>query len=705
MFRSLGHISPKMKILFAAILLILLPSAFLSYFGLQSVNQKAENLRTGYHTTISLVRDKMEREISRLEENLRIGLINSTAQSIASKGIRVWLRELGSAHPALQHLFLVNREGGLVSAELSLEWKKPSSLWREFAATNVDIQKAEEAEFLQKNYTEAISFYRKALEGASSVEDRAVILSRIGRCYFKLGKYYEGIDQYKKILSLGKANRFIGTVPAAIIALTQIADGYEALGAVDRRLATLIQLYQTILEHPWDLRGGEYEYYLKSVGTALQTVSASSGDGTSFRIREQDLRHRAEQRSKEITFLHLVQQDIVPHIQSDPKRDFSNELQPKHAALQDGPSTRQVGYLVLPLPFQQAGFLALGYEIERTFALENVLPEVVRSVNLGPDLAVGIVDEQDRVLYLQDQLPISTYLVAENFKESFQTWKTALFDRTGKSIEDHIAKEKQLYLFLFIGIIFVMIVGIFITARAAIHELEISRMKSDFVANVSHELKTPLALIRMFGETLETGIVSDEDKRKEFYSIIRKESERLTHLINNVLDFSKMDAGNKEYSLERADLVEVVQSTLEAYKFHIHDLGFEVESSMPEEPLLAPIDRDAISQALLNLLSNATKYSEERKRICVTVAKNARFVTISVEDQGVGIPKHELKKIFDKFYRASTQKTKETRGAGLGLTLVKHIVEAHGGTIEVESELGKGSKFTMTIPLGEPSES
>jgi signal transduction histidine kinase len=203
----------------------------------------------------------------------------------------------------------------------------------------------------------------------------------------------------------------------------------------------------------------------------------------------------------------------------------------------------------------------------------------------------------------------------------------------------------------------------------------------------------------MFGETLETGIVTDERKRYEFYSIIRKESERLTHLINNVLDFSRMDTGAKEYNFEEANLVEVVRNSLEAYKFHIRELGFEIESKLPKTLVLPKIDKDAISQVLLNLLSNAVKYSQNRKYICVEVRKLSTLAQISVSDHGVGIAKEHMHKIFDKFYRIHTPEVQESRGNGLGLTLAKHIIEAHGGTIEVESEVGKGSKFTIKIPL------
>jgi signal transduction histidine kinase len=253
-----------------------------------------------------------------------------------------------------------------------------------------------------------------------------------------------------------------------------------------------------------------------------------------------------------------------------------------------------------------------------------------------------------------------------------------------------------------VGILAVMLLGIIILARAVIHESEISRLKSDFVSNVTHELKTPLSLIRMFGETLDSGIVTEEGKRKEFYRIIRKESERLTHLINNVLDFSRMDEGNKEYQFEETDLVTLVRHSLEAYKFHIRDKGFDIETILPDDPHLLLLDKDAISQALLNLLSNAVKYSEDQKYIRVEVAANSESIRLSVADQGIGIAKDQQKKIFEKFYRVSDKRMKQSRGSGLGLTLTRHIAEAHGGTIDVESEPGKGSQFTITIPKLQP---
>ncbi len=403
---------------------------------------------------------------------------------------------------------------------------------------------------------------------------------------------------------------------------------------------------------------------------------------------------------EQIRFIELINKNILPEIEYELSHGAPSELQSFNISLNENDSTLQIGFFKLPSAFQQSELFALGYQFNKDYILSTLFPEILTSVELGKDVFIGILGDKDSLLYIRHNNPVSNYLVADNFSKIFVDWKVALFDNEGKSIEQLVGKEKLLYLMLFAGIIIIMLIGIVVMVRAVIHEAEISRMKSEFVSNVSHELKTPLALIRLFGETLESGIVDDEKKRQEFYSIIRKESERLTHLINNVLDFSRMDTGVKEYNFKEADLVEVVRSTLEAYKFHLRDDGFKIESELPDESITLKIDKDAISQVLLNLLNNAVKYSEERKHILVKVCANSTSALISVTDHGVGIPKEELKKIFDKFYRVSNAKTRETRGTGLGLTLAKHIVEAHGGTIEVESEFGKGSMFRVRLPIG-----
>jgi signal transduction histidine kinase len=230
-------------------------------------------------------------------------------------------------------------------------------------------------------------------------------------------------------------------------------------------------------------------------------------------------------------------------------------------------------------------------------------------------------------------------------------------------------------------------------------ELKLSRLKSDFVANVSHELKTPLALIRLYAETLELARVPSEERKGEYYRVIGKESRRLTQLINNILDFSRIEAGRKEYRLVPSDIAAVVRDVVASYRFAIERLGFTVELELEEDLPSLALDPEALSQALINLLNNAIKYSPEHKAITVGVHREQDRVLLSVADRGIGIPRAEHRRIFEKFYRVETSLVHTTKGSGLGLALVQHITEAHGGHVELKSTPGEGSTFTLSLPV------
>jgi len=250
-----------------------------------------------------------------------------------------------------------------------------------------------------------------------------------------------------------------------------------------------------------------------------------------------------------------------------------------------------------------------------------------------------------------------------------------------------------------IGFIDVMLLAGFVLVWTNVRrELKLSRLKGDFVANVSHELKTPLALIRLFAETLELGRVPSEEKARQYHRIINKESRRLSQLINNILDFSRIEAGRKEYRLVRADVAAVVRDVVDAYRFPIEQQGFALDLDLAEGLPELDIDPEALSQALINLVNNAIKYSSGEKRIRISARQERDRVLVSVTDRGIGIPKAEQRRIFEKFYRVETSLVHTTKGSGLGLALVQHIAEAHGGRVEVVSAPGEGSTFTLVLP-------
>ena len=241
--------------------------------------------------------------------------------------------------------------------------------------------------------------------------------------------------------------------------------------------------------------------------------------------------------------------------------------------------------------------------------------------------------------------------------------------------------------------------GMLLAYRNVARELALAKLKSDFVSNVSHELRTPLALIRLYAETLELGRISSPGKHQEYYEIIRKESERLTSLINNILDFSRIESGKKEYSFRETDVADLVRSTLDSYRFEIEQNGFQYEEKIDNDVPQLWMDREAIARSLLNLVNNAVKYSATEKYLGVHLYRHNGGVNLEVVDHGIGIPAKEQPKIFEKFYRVGDPVVHNTKGSGLGLSLVRHIVQAHGGEVAVESEPGQGSKFIITLPV------
>jgi signal transduction histidine kinase len=344
-----------------------------------------------------------------------------------------------------------------------------------------------------------------------------------------------------------------------------------------------------------------------------------------------------------------------------------------------------------------------GVLLSERFVTDDLMAGIIRPLiaSHSPAMTIMISDENSHVLY-SNAAPQNGYLLETNFDRPFSYWKAAIglkdtnVDALARNSFLHSAGATFLVLVFLLG-------GIALTIRATDREARLAQAKSNFVANVSHELKTPLSLLSLFSEILELGRVKNEEKRIEYYRIMRHESRRLNKTIDNILDFSKIEAGRKTYDFAEGDMAEVIENVLSTYRYQIINSGFDVQTNI--QPSLPPvlIDRDAMAQAISNLLDNAIKYSSEVKQLSITTETVRSDLSIEIADHGIGIPRAEQAKIFEKFYRVGNGLVHDVKGSGLGLSLVKHIIEAHKGTISVESDVGKGSVFRILLPLATPS--
>jgi signal transduction histidine kinase len=297
--------------------------------------------------------------------------------------------------------------------------------------------------------------------------------------------------------------------------------------------------------------------------------------------------------------------------------------------------------------------------------------------------------------------PAPSDVVEVPFKFVFTDWALAIRGRYDTP-EQWARRSAAINLGLALALTGALGGAVLMALRNASRATELSQMKTEFVSNVSHELRTPLASIRVFGELLRLGRVSDPEKIREWGEYIDSESRRLTQLVDNILDFTRIESDRKRYRFEPADLAGLVEDAVLPFSVRLRQDGFTLSLRGAEAPLPpVRVDAAAVAHALSNLIDNAVKYSGDGRRIEVTIAREGGFATVSVADEGPGIHPDEHERIFEKFYRVGTGLVHEVRGSGLGLAIVRHVAEAHGGSVQVRSAPGAGSVFTLRLPLAD----
>jgi signal transduction histidine kinase len=325
--------------------------------------------------------------------------------------------------------------------------------------------------------------------------------------------------------------------------------------------------------------------------------------------------------------------------------------------------------------------------------------------SLSGDICVAILDDTAKPAALSRsgfQANWKHPFVATEIGEALPHWEVAAYLLNPAKLSES-ARTIKLTLGLLIAVLVIAIgLGSWLIVNDLNRQLTLARQKTDFVSNVSHELKTPLTSIRMFSELLAEGRVTDAAKQRSYLNIITAETARLTRLINNVLDFSRMERGEKKYNFRECDLVQLVRDNTESYRPHLENNGFKLQTDFPATPLAVQGDCDALAQVIVNLLSNAEKYSNSRKEITVRIAQRdgpLPCAEVKISDRGLGVPRGSEQKIFEKFYRAHDSLSSGIQGSGLGLTLARQIARAHGGDVVHEPREGGGSSFCLRLPM------
>ena len=324
----------------------------------------------------------------------------------------------------------------------------------------------------------------------------------------------------------------------------------------------------------------------------------------------------------------------------------------------------------------------------------------------APEFVLALLDDKARPVATQPAGETGRDwkrpFVASEIGEALPHWEAALYLMRPQQIEESALAVRRNLMLLIAAAIVAIAGGGWIVVADARRQMALAQQKTDFVSNVSHELKTPLTSIRMFAELMQNGAA--EAKRSQYLRIIMVEAERLTRLINNVLDFARLERRQKHYEMRPLDLHALLGRVWEAQELHLREAGFATRWEASAAPYPIRGDEDALAQILVNLLSNAEKYAGERKEVELHTTLEGDRVCVSVLDRGLGVPAGQERKIFEAFHRAHDSLASGIQGSGLGLTLAQQMAREHGGEIICAAREGGGSVFTLRLPLFQAAE-
>jgi len=386
-------------------------------------------------------------------------------------------------------------------------------------------------------------------------------------------------------------------------------------------------------------------------------------------------------------FLRVFRQDLVGSLDLDSPEP--NVL--RHLHEQVGDKSYLLSYKAYSTLAGQLTYIVAYHDPQ--FLVDEVFPAMLVSGEMTT--RYNIVDESNHVVFGPDLSKAGVYTVGYGFPKTLYRWRLQVAPRQAELLQAQGRSRLRGAAALPVMSFAIILLSAIFFLYAAEKERRLSKLKSELMANVSHELKTPLSVVRMFADMLRSDRVPSEQRRLEYLDIICRESERLTSLIDNVLDFSALESGQGTYRLRRGDLAEAVRRALDAFRYRSEQEGVEIrlEASKDLPPVM--IDQEAIALAVINLLDNAVKYGGQTP-VELELSARRSVVDISVRDHGPGIPPESLHLVFDRFYRGPH--TGPTRGSGIGLSLVKHIAQAHGGRVWAKNAAGGGAVVGFWIP-------
>jgi nitrogen-specific signal transduction histidine kinase len=515
-------------------------------------------------------------------------------------------------------------------------------------------------EFRRNDPAKAAEVFRE-LARSSNPAVRAGALLRLGRNLRKMGRHEEALQAYGELAQLGQTP-LLG-LPAELTAREARCTVLETIGKREELRQEASLMHSALWSGRWRLLRPAWEFYVEEAQRWSEANLSQEGDQNALALS---------------VAVESIYGQWIAQPESQGNRILENDDRPVFISW-TGTSDRLAAVLAGPTYLNKAWT-----ETVRSRSVQAALIDAEGQVMIGSFGKNGLQAVRTAPIA---GLPGTLYVTSTD----------------PGAIEEGASGRRRLLVSGFAVLALVLLAGSYFIMRSINREQAVARLQSEFVSAVSHEFRTPLTSLRQLSEMLSKGRIPTEDLRQKSYEILSHESERLQRLVESLLDFGRIEAHAYRYRYEDIDPVKWVGDLIAEFQEKAAAQGYRIELALGKDYPLIHADREALSLALRNLLDNAVKYSPDSRTVWVEMARDQGRLVIHVRDQGIGIPASEQKDIFKKFVRGSGSKTARVQGTGIGLAMARHIVEAHGGEIRLESEAGRGSTFSILLPLEKKS--